>query len=137
MELVQADFSFIVFFGLAILIASVAAAYYLSMYREDPANLRLDGSYRVIRCANKMFYVQKFVNDVPDPAYYPCSLSKRWHWKFLAGYSFKESAIQYMERELANDKAERKALIDRQEAENERLQGLSVAKIVEEPRKCE
>ena len=106
--------------------------------REAAENKKHEGEYRVIRTKDKMYWVQQFVFDYPDKQYYPPNdhsggnaYFKCWHWKFLSGYSYKISAIQYLERAMQADvsDAKRKAMEDA--IERERLENLKVAEIVD------
>ena len=108
--------------------------------KRELANRAMAGTYRVVQTADKTFYVQKFVYDYPDCKFYlpdheSGAYDCRWHWKFLAGFSFKESALQYMEREIANDKAEAKRRAISDKAEKERRAGLEVSKVIIESNK--
>lgn len=106
--------------------------------REEAENKKHEGEYRIIRTKDKMYWVQQFVFDYPDKQYYlPNDPSggnayfKCWHWKFLSGYSYKISAIQYLERAMQADvsDAKRKAMED--SIEHERRENLKVAEIVD------
>ena len=106
--------------------------------REEAENKKREGSYRVIRTKDKTYWVQQFVFDYPDKQYYPPNDTsggnayfKCWHWKFLSGYSYKISAIQYLERAMQADvsDAKRKAMEDA--IERERRENLKVAEIVD------
>lgn len=108
--------------------------------RRELANRAMAGTYRVVQTTDKTFYVQKYVHDYPDCKYYlpDCdsgAYTCRWHWKFLAGFSFKESALQYMEREIASDEAEAKRAAASEKAEKERRAGLEVSKVIIESKK--
>lgn len=110
----------------------------LAKARVEAENKKHEGEYRVIRTKDKMYRVQQFVFDYPDKKYYPPNdprggndYFKCWHWKFLAGYSYKISAIQYLERAIATDvsDAKRKAMEDA--IEKDRRDNLEVVEVVD------
>lgn len=89
--------------------------------RVEAENRKHEGEYRIIRTKDKMYWVQQFVFDYPDEKYYPPNdpsggnaYFECWHWKFLSGYSYKISAIEYFERAIATvvSNAMRKAMED-------------------------
>lgn len=89
--------------------------------RAEAENKKHEGEYRIIHTKDKMYWVQQFVFDFPDKQYYPPNdpsggnaYFKCWHWKFLSGYSYKISAIEYLERAIATavSDAKRKAMED-------------------------
>lgn len=106
--------------------------------REEAENKKHEGEYRVIRTKDKTYWVQQFVFDYPDKQYYPPNDPNGgnayftcWHWKFLSGYSYKISAIQYLERAMQADvsDAKRKAMEDAIECE--RRENLKVVEMVD------
>ena len=110
----------------------------LAKARAEAENKKHEGEYRVIRTKDKTYWVQQFVFDYPDRQYYPPNdpsggndYFKCWHWKFLSGYSYKISAIQYLERAIAADvsAAKRKAMEDA--IEKDRRDNLAVAEVVD------
>ena len=106
--------------------------------RLEAENKKHEGEYRVIRTKDKMYWVQQFVFDYPDKQYYPPNdpsggnaYFKCWHWKFLSGYSYKISAIQYLERAIASDVSDAKRKAREDAIEKDRRDNLAVAEVVD------
>lgn len=104
----------------------------------EEENKKHEGEYRVIRTKDKMYWVQQFVFDYPDKQYYPPNdpsggnaYFKCWHWKFLSGYSYKISAIQYLERAIASDVSDAKRKAREDAIEKDRRDNLAVAEVVD------
>lgn len=134
--------AFVIFFGTMFIGATIFtikdARKERAKAREEAENKKHEGEYRIIRAKDKMYWVQQFVFDYPDKQYYPPNDAsggnayfKCWHWKFLSGYSYKISAIQYLERAMRADvsDAKRKAMEDA--VERERRENLKVTEIVD------
>lgn len=132
----------IIFFGAMIMGAAIITVKDVrkkrAKAREEAENKKHEGEYRVIRTKDKTYWVQQFVFDYPDKQYYPPNdpsggnaYFKCWHWKFLSGYSYRISAIQYLERAIASDvsDAKRKAMEDA--IEKDRRDNLAVAEVVD------
>ena len=90
------------------------------------------------RTKDKMYWVQQFVFDYPDKQYYPPNdpsggnaYFKCWHWQFLSGYSYKISAIQYLERAIASDVSDAKRKAREDAIEKDRRDNLAVAEVVD------
>lgn len=106
--------------------------------RIEAENKKHEGEYRVIRTKDKMYWVQQFVFDYPDKQYYPPNdpsggnaYFKCWHWKFLSGYSYKISAIQYLERAIASDVSDAKRKARADAIEKDRRDNLAVEEVVD------